>query len=134
MYVKDLIEKLGIKDKLSLVLVQTNYCNSRGQQFLKDKGVLQRLCPTGVKNAHPIVEEYDIGGNDEPNGHGTIAGHWYKINEVLNGCDDKAMANKLKTFLELSNMTVGDAIANLLMIEAILRDLDMSVEDLSKIY
>ena len=31
-------------------------------------------------------------------------------------------------------MTVGDAIANLLMIEAILRDLDMSIEDFDKIY
>ena len=29
MYVKNLIDKLGIADKLSLVLVQTAYCNSR---------------------------------------------------------------------------------------------------------
>lgn len=127
MYVKDLIEKLGIQDKLSLVLVQTAYCNSRGQKFLKDKGILQRLCPTGVKNAHPIVEEYDIGGNDEPNGHGTIAGHWPKIHEALQGLEDRVEAKKLISFLSLSNMTVGDAIANMLMIEAILRDLDMSV-------
>ena len=96
---------------------------------MKDKGILQRLCPTGVKNAHPIVEEYDIGGNDEPNGHGTIAGHWNKINEALKGHEDKIEAKKLKTFLELSNMTVGDAIANLLMIEGIIRDLDYSIQD-----
>ena len=94
---------------------------------MKEKGILQRLCPTGVKNAHPIVEEYDIGGNDEPNGHGTIAGHWPKIDEALKGLEDRVEAKKLKAFLNLSNMTVGDAIANMLMIEAILSDLDMSI-------
>ena len=31
-------------------------------------------------------------------------------------------------------MTVGDAIANLLMIEAILRDLDLSVQQFNGIY
>ena len=31
-------------------------------------------------------------------------------------------------------MTVGDAIANFLVIEAILRDLDMSIEDFNNIY
>jgi len=31
-------------------------------------------------------------------------------------------------------MTVGDAIANLFLIESILRDLDMSIQDFSKIY
>ena len=28
---------------------------------------------TGVKHAHPVVKNYDIGANDEPNGHGTVA-------------------------------------------------------------
>jgi phosphoacetylglucosamine mutase len=31
-------------------------------------------------------------------------------------------------------MTVGDAIANLLLIEAIMMDLDMSIKDLAHIY
>lgn len=31
------------------------------------------------------------------------------------------------SFLKIANMTVGDAIANFLMIEAILRDLDMTI-------
>lgn len=85
------------------------------------------MCPTGVKNAHPIVEKYDIGANDEPNGHGTIACKWEKVLEVLEPHKDRMEAKKLKAFLQIANMTVGDAIANLLMIEAILIDLNMTI-------
>ena len=88
------------------------------------------LCPTGVKNAHPIVEKYDIGANDEPNGHGTVTCHdWNHVQEVLKDKQDTLEGKKLKTILSLSNFTVGDAIANFLLIETILRDLDMSIQD-----
>jgi len=53
--------------------------NSRIEKFLKENNIPYKWCPTGVKNAHPIVEEYDIGANDEPNGHGTIACKWDKV-------------------------------------------------------
>ena len=41
---------------------------------------------------------------------------------------------KLVAFLKLSNIYVGDAISNMLMIEAILRDKGMSIEQFSQIY
>jgi len=50
---------------------------------LKEKNIHNLLCPTGVKNAHPIVVKYDIGANDEPNGHGTIVCKWDKVNAAL---------------------------------------------------
>ncbi len=80
------------------------------------------------------MEEYDIGANDEPNGHGTIACKWEKVNKVLEGKPDSIEKRKLIAFLKLSNMTVGDAICNLLMIEAILLDYDWSIEDLAGLY
>ena len=43
-------------------------------------------------------------------------------------------AQKIASILKLSNMTVGDAIANLLLIESILRDIDMSIQDFLSIY
>lgn len=89
------------------------------------------LVATGVKHAHPVVEEYDIGANDEPNGHGTIA---YKWEKVLAACDDSPAAQKLKTILQLSNFTVGDAITNLLIIESILQDRNMTIQDFYDIY
>ncbi len=117
-----------------MVLVQTAYVNSRASKYLEEKGIRNLLCPTGVKNAHPIVLQFDIGANDEPNGHGTIVGKWEKINAALKGSEDKLEAKKLKAFLELSNMCVGDAMANVLMLEAIMRDMDWSVKDLASIY
>lgn len=64
---------------MNYVLVQTAYVNSRATKFLKEKGINNELCPTGVKNAHPIVLRYDIGANDEPNGHGTVAAKMDKV-------------------------------------------------------
>jgi hypothetical protein len=84
MYIKSLLEKLGIQDsQLSHVFVQTAYVNSRATRFLKERHINNELCPTGVKNAHPIVVRYDIGANDEPNGHGTIVCKWDKVKSAL---------------------------------------------------
>ena len=136
MYIKGLLEKLGISDQsqLSHVFVQTAYVNSRATRFIKERGINNELCPTGVKNAHPIVLKYDIGANDEPNGHGTIVCKWDKVLQSLGDKKDTLEAKKIIGILQLSNMTVGDAIANLLLIESVLRDLDMSIQDFSQIY
>lgn len=82
---------------------------------------------TGVKYAHPVVKNYDIGANDEPNGHGTVA---YKMDaiEAALGDNKSLEAQKLKALLQVSNVVVGDSIANLLLLECILYDLDMSVQ------
>ena len=68
-----------------------------------------------------------IGANDEPNGHGTICVKWDVLDEALQGLEDRIEAKKLRAFLRISNVYVGDAIANLLMIEAVLRDRDQSI-------
>lgn len=127
-YLRSLLDQCDISGaRLSMVLVQTAYVNSKVSNYLSKNHVHQKLCPTGVKNAHPIVEEFDIGANDEPNGHGTVAAKMDRVNEALNNKEDLLAAKKLKAFLMISNMQVGDAIANLLMIEAILYDLDLSL-------
>lgn len=41
---------------------------------------------------------------------------------------------KLKCLLDISNVVVGDSIANVLLIEAILFDLDMTIQEFSEIY
>lgn len=86
-----------------------------------------------MKNAEPIAAKFDIGANDEPNGHGTVVYKAEAIEKALKG-DERIEAKKLKAFLKMTNLFVGDAVANMLMIEAILYDLDMSVEDFFNIY
>jgi phosphoacetylglucosamine mutase len=126
MYIQKLLKTLNIEDKLSHILVQTAYCNSRVTKFLNDNGVKNQLVKTGVKYAHPVVEKYDIGANDEPNGHGTVAYKQERVDAVL-GRNNSIEAKKLKTLLSISNKVVGDSLANLLVMEAILYDLDMSI-------
>lgn len=133
MYIKNLLKKLDVEDKLSLALVQTAYQNSRVAKYLQGQGVKNIIVKTGVKNAHPVVMTLDIGANDEPNGHGTVAYKADRVNEVL-GDNQSIDAKKLKALLAISNIVVGDSIANLLVLEAILYDLDMSIQDLSQIY
>jgi len=126
MYIQGLLQKLGLLDKLSHILVQTAYCNSRVTKFLNDNNIKNQLVKTGVKYAHPVVIEYDIGANDEPNGHGTVAYKVDKLEAALQG-NNSIEAQKLRGILEISNTVVGDSIANLLLIEAIMFDLDMSI-------
>jgi len=73
--------------------------NSRSTRFLREKGINNQLCPTGVKNAHPIVVKYDIGANDEPNGHGTIVCKWDKVYEALKDKMDTIEAKKIIAIL-----------------------------------
>lgn len=73
-----------------------------------------------------MVVKYDIGANDEPNGHGTVTYNMDRVNEVL-GDNTSLAARKLKALLQVSNKYVGDSIANMLVMEAILYDLDMSI-------
>ena len=56
-----------------------------------------------------------------------------KIETVL-GENKSIEAQKLKALLSISNPVVGDSIANLLVIEGILYDLDMSVQQFSGLY
>ena len=92
------------------------------------------MVPTGVKNAHPVVQNFAIGANDEPNGHGTICLKWDELDRALDGLEDRIEAQKLRALLRISNVYVGDAIANLLMIEAVLRDTDQSIDTFSSLY
>ena len=133
MYITSILEKLNLKDQLSHVLVQTAYCNSRVTKFINENRINNHLVKTGVKYAHPAVKNFDIGANNEPNGHGTVTYNKQHLDSILK--DNKSIeAQKLNSILQISNTVVGDSIANLLVIEAILYDLDMSVQQFSKIY
>jgi phosphoacetylglucosamine mutase len=90
--------------------------------------------PTGVKNAYPVTSQYIIGANDEPNGHGTIQVKWNELNKLLMGQEDDPAAKRLVGLLRMTNLAVGDAICNLLMIESVLRDKDFSISQFHKMY
>lgn len=134
-YIKSLLKELGVtQDQLSVVHVLTAYANSRTFEFLVKNEVYYELVATGVKNAHPVVERFDIGANDEPNGHGTVCAKMLKVKEVLAPHQHTLQAKKIIALLELSNFTVGDAITGMLILEAIMKDRDMSIQDFAALY
>ena len=119
---------------MSHILVQTAYANGGSIKFLEENEINHTLVPTGVKNAHPVAIQYAIGANDEPNGHGTITVDWDKLEECLGDKADSVYAKKLKAFLRISNFYVGDAVANLLLVEAALRAKNYSIDNFCNLY
>lgn len=135
-YIKGLLKELGIEDDVPTIFAHSPYTNLKAIEFYEKEGIKGQVVRTGVKNAHPVVVQYPIGANDEPNGHGTVA---YKEDELVKileekGVSDHIAAKKLMALLKISNRVVGDAIANLFVIEAILYDLDMSIQQFDEIY
>lgn len=53
---------------------------------------------------------------------------------MIVGKESNPKVQKLVAFLRMSNIYVGDAISNMLMIESILRDKGMSIDEFSNIY
>lgn len=82
-----------------------------------------RYEPTGVKYLHHAAHEYDIGIYFEANGHGAVL-----VNSKIEGDEE------LEGFLSLSNQAVGDAIANLLMTEYLLKFYGMTTKEWLNMY
>ena len=71
--------------------------------------------PTGVKHLHHEALKYDIGVYFEANGHGTVVFSDHAVSMIRSRGGDK-----LSTLLDVINMTVGDAISDMLTVECVL--------------
>lgn len=84
------------------------------------------LVPTGVKHLHKAAHEnFDIGVYFEANGHGTVVFSESAKERIARAksCDIVAVAEaacKLHNLSSLINETVGDALSDMLAVEAIL--------------
>ena len=81
MYIKENLKT--IEAEVPYVLVNTAYSNGMANKFLESMEINRVCVPTGVKYAHPVVQKYVIGANDEPNGHGTVYVNWDALNLIL---------------------------------------------------
>lgn len=141
-YIKSLMDNIyndknKLSDLISFAVVQTGYANSAATNYLTDKEVKVDKVPTGVKHLHHKAAEYDIGVYFEANGHGTVITKYDKIVQTLkdNGFKiEEPAVNKFLKFLLLTNEAVGDAMATLLMMEAYLKDTDMTIQLVNNIY
>ncbi|KAL3941129.1 MAG: hypothetical protein SGBAC_004468 [Bacillariaceae sp.] len=113
--------------KVSMGVVQTAYANGASTQYLeKNLQVPVVITKTGVKHLHHAALEFDIGIYFEANGHGTVvfsrAYHEFAKQAKL-ACP------ALEILPRLINPAVGDAVSDLLLVDALLQHLDWTIND-----
>ena len=127
-YLRKLLKAADLFDSIKFGVVQTAYANGASTEFLKSQGISVSMACTGVKNLHHVAaEEYDIGVYFEANGHGTVLFSPLAIS-VIEKCE------KLKIVKELINQCVGDAMSDLLLVEAILCEEQMTLAAWDSLY
>uniref|UniRef100_A0A8C7G3W7 Phosphoacetylglucosamine mutase n=1 Tax=Oncorhynchus kisutch TaxID=8019 RepID=A0A8C7G3W7_ONCKI len=139
-YLKELLTQAGLD--LQIAVVQTAYANGSSTQYLEDTmKVIVRCTKTGVKHLHHAAQEFDIGVYFEANGHGTVLfskaaeEKIQKLAQDSNTNDERRRAALLlQNTVNLINQTVGDAISDMLLIEAVLAIRGMTVQQWDAIY
>ncbi|KAI9318760.1 hypothetical protein BX666DRAFT_2026183 [Dichotomocladium elegans] len=138
MFIMELVHSAGI-DSIKVGVVQTAYANGSSTNYLTHVLKVPVSCVnTGVKHLHHEAEKYDIGVYFEANGHGTVlfspeALHTIKTIEAKTPAQQRAIT-QLQALTELINQTVGDAISDMLLVEAILTNRQCTLEEWDSAY
>ncbi|XP_077367427.1 phosphoacetylglucosamine mutase isoform X1 [Festucalex cinctus] len=139
-FLKELLTQAGLN--LKIAVVQTAYANGSSTRYLEDTmKVIVRCTKTGVKHLHHAAQEFDTSVYFEANGHGTVLfsraaeEKIRQLAEDVNADDSrKRAAILLQHTINVTNQTVGDAISDMLLIEAILALKGMTVQQWDAIY
>uniref|UniRef100_A0A8C4N9Z4 Phosphoacetylglucosamine mutase n=1 Tax=Eptatretus burgeri TaxID=7764 RepID=A0A8C4N9Z4_EPTBU len=139
-FIQHLLKEAQLPFQVSVL--QTAYANGSSTRYLKDTLQLQVYClPTGVKYLHTKAKECDIGVYFEANGHGTVLFGKRVLDKVAEVMQDsskpetqRAAATQLYHTSQLINQAVGDALSDLLAVEAMLSLLDLSLPQLYALY
>ncbi|XP_024147133.1 phosphoacetylglucosamine mutase-like [Oryzias melastigma] len=135
--------KVNMPLLLGIAVVQTAYANGSSTHYLENTmNVTVRCTKTGVKHLHHAALEFDVGVYFEANGHGTVLfskaaeDQIQQLAQDSSSIDDerKRAALMLQSTVNVINQTVGDALSDMLLIEAILAIKGMTVEQWDRIY
>ncbi|XP_042527071.1 phosphoacetylglucosamine mutase [Dipodomys spectabilis] len=136
-FLKELLLEVG--EIFNIGVVQTAYANGSSTRYLEEVMKVPVHCTkTGVKHLHHKAQEFDIGVYFEANGHGTALfskAVEVKIKQLAKLEDKKGKAAKmLENVIDLFNQTAGDAISDMLVIEAILALKGLTVQQWDALY
>ncbi|XP_054051395.1 phosphoacetylglucosamine mutase isoform X2 [Rissa tridactyla] len=138
-FLKELLAKVG--QALKMAVVQTAYANGSSTHYLEETLKVPVHCvKTGVKHLHHKAQEFDVGVYFEANGHGTVLfskAAETKVRQLAKEekDDEKREAAKvLENMIDLINQTVGDAVSDMLVIEAILALKGLTVQQWDALY
>ena len=136
---------LDLSQPLSMAVVQTAYANGASSQYIRSLGLETCLAKTGVKHVHGVAIEYDVSVYFEANGHGALLLSDKAVSvikeaqeaEVAAATADAAKAaaaNRILAARQLVNQAIGDALSDLLLVEAILCLKGWTVETWDDLY
>ncbi|EHB14751.1 Phosphoacetylglucosamine mutase [Heterocephalus glaber] len=137
-FLKDLLLEIG--ESLDIGVVQTAYANGSSTLYLEEVMKVPVYCTkTGVKHLHHKAQEFDIGVYFEANGHGTALfskAVEVKIKQLAKELEDNKgkAAKMLENIIDLFNQAAGDAISDMLVIEAILALKGLTVQQWDALY
>jgi len=123
-----LLEKTtGLAAPPKVGVVQTACASRASTEYIRTLGLGIACTPTGTKYMHRKAEEYDIGIYFEENGHGSVLFKSKTVEQLQKASGEGA--KRLIALSKLASPACGDAIANLLLCEAALRELGWSIQD-----
>ncbi|KAL7690055.1 putative phosphoglucosamine mutase, bacterial type, phosphoacetylglucosamine mutase [Plasmopara halstedii] len=120
--------------------VLTAYANGAATEYLQSKGIRVAQAKTGVKFCHEKAMQFDIAVYFESNGHGTVVlkdtllEKLHKWENTLHDERKKLALSQLLAASQLVNQATGDAICDLLFVEALLIQKNWSIADWDAIY
>ncbi|KAF7588294.1 Phosphoacetylglucosamine Mutase [Aspergillus hancockii] len=124
-FIGDLTRNAGIAQKLKIGIIQTAYANGASTDYIEKVLKLPSVCTnTGVKHLHHAALRYDVGVYFEANGHGTITFSENAL-KIIKNTEPQSPGQQrslecLQGLTDLINQAVGDAISDMLLVEAIL--------------
>jgi phosphoacetylglucosamine mutase len=141
MFTSKHLKSAGLSD-IVIGVAQTAYSNGAATEYLEAlRGVNVVIAKTGVKHLEKAVHPFDIGIYWEPNGHGTMLFADAFVDRLQNVVQSTAQgdaAHKSAKILlsvgRLANQAVGDGVADLLLIMAIMMNEGMSFTEWLNIY
>jgi phosphoacetylglucosamine mutase len=138
-FISELIENAGLRDTLSIGVVQTAYANGGSTNFITRHLKIPVICTaTGVKHLHHVAQQFDIGVYFEANGHGTVL-FSADARKAFKQAQPQSIGQKdtmeiLAALADLVNQTVGDAISDMLLVEVILAHKYWTLGDWTQTY
>jgi phosphoacetylglucosamine mutase len=123
---------------LKLGVVQTAYANGASTRYLQKVMDHVMIAKTGVKYVHQAAHEnFDIGVYFEANGHGTVlfsGAFYHAMTEAHKVVPGHVALQRLCLMPSLVNQAVGDALSDLLLVDAILQLKQWDLETWNQLY
>ena len=142
-FVCDELSTLNLQPALSMACVQTAYANGASGRYVRSLGVPTKLAKTGVKYVHHVAVQYDLAVYFEANGHGTLLFSDAAVAALkaalataqeAGDATKAAAAKRLLSARQLVNQAIGDALSDMLLVEAILSLRGWTVADWDGLY